>query len=304
MAGFRELLAVEWDIKAAATFKENFPAVPVFQDDIGKLTINEALSLMGLKQGELDVLDGSPPCQGFSTAGKRVLDDSRNALFQQYARLLEGLKPKVLIMENVSGLVKGKMKLIFAEIMRALKASGYKVRCQLLNAMHYQVPQSRQRLIFIGVREDLKIEPSFPKGQTRLISVREAIGHLPVGEAGKHQKQVLDAWIKCKPGLSLREIDMHVGSYQSVRLNPKKPSRVQIAMHRNWHWLKPRLLTILETGIIGSFPEQFKFGKGGFAQIGNSVPPLFMRAIASHVKAILLKGALLECARLEALAAP
>ena len=107
MAGYRELLAVEWDDHAVETFKANFPDVPVYHGDIAKLSVEEALRITGLKPGELDVLDGSPPCQGFSTAGKRKMDDSRNQLFREYIRLLRGLQPKVLIMENVSGMVKG-----------------------------------------------------------------------------------------------------------------------------------------------------------------------------------------------------
>ena len=155
MAGFRELLAVEWDEHAVETFKANFPDVPVWQGDIAGLSVEECLRLTGLQPGELDVLDGSPPCQGFSTAGRRKMDDGRNQLFQEYVRLLRGLRPKVLVMENVSGLVKGKMKLIFVEILRELKASGYKVSARLMNAMYFGVPQSRERMIFIGVREDL-----------------------------------------------------------------------------------------------------------------------------------------------------
>jgi DNA (cytosine-5)-methyltransferase 1 len=152
MAGFRELLAVEWDEHAVETFKANFPDVPVWQGDIAELSIEECLRLIGLQPGELD---GSPPCQEFSTAGRRKMDDGRNQLFQEYVRLLRGLRPKVLVMENVSGMVKGKMKLIFAEIMRELKASGYNVSARLMNALYFGVPQSRQRMIFIGVREDL-----------------------------------------------------------------------------------------------------------------------------------------------------
>lgn len=83
------------------------------------------------------------------------MDDGRNRLFREYVRLLRGLKPKMFLMENVSGMVKGKMKLIFAEIMRELKGSGYHVLARLMNAMYFGVPQSRQRMIFIGVREDL-----------------------------------------------------------------------------------------------------------------------------------------------------
>jgi len=155
MAGYRELLAVEWDDHAVETFKLNFPDVPVWHGDIAELSVEECLRITGLKPGELDVLDGSPPCQGFSTAGKRKMDDGRNQLFREYVRLLRGLQPKVLVMENVSGMVKGKMKLIFAEIMRELKASGYQVSARLMNAMYFGVPQSRERMIFIGVREDI-----------------------------------------------------------------------------------------------------------------------------------------------------
>ena len=162
MAGFRELLAVEWDNNAVETFKLNFHDVPVYHGDIAKLSVDEILSMTGLQVGELDVFDGSPPCQGFSTAGKRQLDDPRNQLFREYVRLLRGLKPKVFIMENVSGMVKGVMKLVFVEILKELKASGYKVSARLLNAMYFGVPQSRQRMIFVGVREDLGIEPSHP----------------------------------------------------------------------------------------------------------------------------------------------
>ena len=83
------------------------------------------------------------------------MDDGRNQLFQEYVRLLRGLRPKVLVMENVSGMVKGKMKLISAEILRELRASGYQVSARLMNAMYFGVPQSRERMIFIGLRDDL-----------------------------------------------------------------------------------------------------------------------------------------------------
>ena len=162
IAGYREVLAVEWDKVACETFRANFPEVPVFEGDIAKLTVERALEMTGLKPGELDVLDGSPPCQGFSSAGKRVMDDPRNSLFREYVRLLRGLKPKAFVMENVAGMVKGKMKLVFVDILKELKASGYRVRAKVLNAMWYGVPQSRERMIFIGIREDLNREPVHP----------------------------------------------------------------------------------------------------------------------------------------------
>jgi site-specific DNA-cytosine methylase len=154
-AGGHGLAAVEFNANAAETYRLNFPETLMIERDIATVTARELMELTDLRVGELDVLDGSPPCQGFSTAGKRQLDDPRNTLFREYVRLVEGLQPKVFVMENVSGMVKGKMKLVFRTIMETLKATGYTVRCQLLNAMYYGVPQSRERLIWIGVRPDI-----------------------------------------------------------------------------------------------------------------------------------------------------
>lgn len=125
MAGYDVRLAVEWDARATAAYRRNFPGSRVREGDVRALSGAEALRASGLAPGELDVLNGSPPCQGFSTAGKRRFGDSRNRLFEEYVRLLKAFKPKAFIMENVSGLAKGKMKLAFAEMTAALKAAGY-----------------------------------------------------------------------------------------------------------------------------------------------------------------------------------
>lgn len=110
-------------------------------------------------------------CQGFSTAGKRKFDDPRNSLFREYVRLVQGLQPRAFVMENVSGMVKGGMKLIFADAMRELRACGYRVACRLLDASYLGVPQARQRVIFVGIREDLGLEPEHPlPGETPIRS--------------------------------------------------------------------------------------------------------------------------------------
>ena len=176
MAGFKELLAVEWDDNAVETFKLNFPGVPVYHGDIAKLSGAECMKLAGgIKPGELDVLDGSPPCQGFSTAGKRKYDDPRNSLFKEYARLLAELQPKAFVMENVTGMVKGHMKQAYLKIMATLRGCGYTAKGEVMNAMYYGVPQSRQRVIIIGVRNDLGIDPTHPKPQTEPISVKSPL---------------------------------------------------------------------------------------------------------------------------------
>lgn len=296
MAGFRELLANEWDDNAVATFKLNFPDVPVIQGDIAKLTVEQVLEITGLQPGELDVFDGSPPCQGFSTAGKRIIDDPRNQLFREYVRLLRGLQPKVFVMENVSGMVKGKMKLIFADILRELKSSGYKVSARLLNAMYFNVPQSRQRLIFIGVREDLGIEPSHPKAESRPIASRECV----IGDGTPLPEKYIDTWKHTKPGETFYEGRARLGikphSFDAQVLNPNKPAptikkQIRLGQSGLHHWEKPELLNSQTIQRLTSFPDEFQFigiEKEKWARIGNSVPPLFMRSIARHIRSEIL----------------
>ncbi len=302
MAGYHELLAVEWDNNAVETFKLNFPGVPVYHGDIAKLSVHECLALAGLTgPRQLDVLDGSPPCQGFSTAGKRVLDDPRNQLFREYVRLLRGLQPKVFVMENVSGMVKGKMKLVFADIMRELKASGYVVSARLLNAMYFNVPQSRERMIFIGVREDLGIAPSHPKAESRPVTVREA---LPCDGDGIILPEKYKAiWRATPQGKSFGDGNERLTgkqtSFAAKRIHPDKPSnavtkQIMLGLSGLHRWDEPRLLSAREIKIVASYPAPFSFASGDTSKlggyrlvverIGNSVPPLFMRAIARHIR--------------------
>lgn len=287
LAGFKVRLAVEWDKHAAATYRANFPDTPLYVGDICKLSADECAELSGLELGELDVFDGSPPCQGFSTAGKRDFGDDRNQLFREYVRLMTALRPKAFVLENVAGMVKGKMRLIFVDMLKELKVCGYRVKARVLNAMYYNVPQSRNRVIVIGMRSDLGIEPRHPKPNAKVQTVRQAIGHLPIGVPGQHKDEILQAWHRSKGNQSLRKVDRFVGSFQSVRLDADSPSVTQIRSHLNWHYSTPRQLTIQEAGLIHSFYERFKWvgiKTANKEQIGNSVPPNFMRAIAECIK--------------------
>lgn len=258
-SGGKVLAAVEWDDNAVATYRLNFPHTPILHRDITTVTVEEMLKITGLHPGELDILDGSPPCQGFSTAGKRQIDDPRNSLFREYVRLLRGLQPKVFVMENVSGMVKGHMKHVFAIAMRELKASGYTVKCQLMNAMYFGVPQSRERVIFIGVRNDLGIEPSHPKAETREIGISSIFHDVIATRSMK-----INPWIH------------HPRAAATVT---KTDSDYQF-LCRDKSIRKP---IIQEVARLASFPDAFQWRKDGWARIGNSVPPMFMRAIASHV---------------------
>ncbi|MBI5092290.1 MAG: DNA cytosine methyltransferase [Candidatus Hydrogenedentes bacterium] len=305
MAGYRELLAVEWSDHAAATLRANFPDLPVYHGDIAQLSVDYALGLAGLKPGELDVLDGSPPCQGFSTSGARILDDPRNQLFREYVRLLQGLRPKVFVMENVSGMVKGRMRLIFADIIRELRTCGYRVSARLMNAMYFRVPQSRQRMIFIGAREDLGLAPSHPRPLSMPYPVSMAIGDLgDVQDASTGH-----VWIDESPAgrntknwpLAHRARQGEVYAGQQRREVWTKPAFTLMAAamigkpylrSRNCHPLYTRTYSLLEHKRLASIPDEFVFpGEpwAAFTRIGNCVPPLFMRAIARHIRETILK---------------
>jgi len=186
MAGFRVLWASEFIPAAQDVYRLNHPDTILDTRDIRDVRPEEILEAIGLERGALDLLDGSPPCASFSTAGKREagwgevkpysdthqrVDD----LFFEYARILEGLQPRVFVAENVSGLVKGKAKGYFKQILAALKACGYNVRAKLLDAQWLGVPQMRQRVIFMGVRNDLGLEPAYPTPLSYRYSVREAL---------------------------------------------------------------------------------------------------------------------------------
>ena len=195
MAGYRVLWASELIPAAAEVYRANHPTTPLDTRDIRKVQPAEILAATGLKVGEVDVVEGSPPCASFSTAGKREkhwgkakpysdtvqrVDD----LFFEYIRLIEGLKPRVFVAENVSGLVKGVAKGYFLEILARLKACGYRVGVKVLDAQWLGVPQAWQRTIFIGVGEDLGKDPVFPKPLPYRYSLREALPWVLRGKYG------------------------------------------------------------------------------------------------------------------------
>ena len=294
MAGFRELLAVEWEQNAADTFRLNFPHVPLYHGDIAKLSVDECLRLAGVAPGELDVFDGSPPCQGFSTAGKRELGDQRNQLFREYCRLLRGLRPKAFVMENVSGMVKGDFKIIFAEILRTLKGCGYRVKARLLNAMFFGVPQSRERMIFIGLREDLGREPSHPAGWSEPVVVRDAFAGADTTSLGKPTACVRAIAHRIRPGGNAGDHTANGIAFSVIRANPATPSPcVTKSMAGTSGILQPTgdgYLSASQLKRCGSFPDDFRLtGKPAerWARVGNSVPPLLMRSIARHVRTLI-----------------
>lgn len=297
LAGAKILLAVECNANAIKTYSLNFPETPIYQGDIALLSVDEVLTLTKLKPKELDILDGSPPCQGFSTAGKREFFDKRNQLFKEYCRLLEGLQPKCFVMENVSGMIKGKMRLIFLQILQSLKALGYKVKVALLDSSNYGVAQARERLIFIGVRNDLCKDPSFPSGRRKSkISVEKAltgVTNKTYLEANEKYRKLMS---QLKPGENLSKLlkGSHFSYCKAPRIRPCMTITKSVTYGKVsiWHYEEDRNITIEEAKRLHSFPDDFLFYgnyEDAWARIGNSVPPLLMHAVAKHINEEILE---------------
>ncbi|MGC4031468.1 MAG: DNA cytosine methyltransferase [Tepidisphaeraceae bacterium] len=190
LAGFKVGYANEFVEEARNTYRANC-SLETFVDgrDIRAVTADDIFAKLGMQPGELDLFDGSPPCASFSTAGSRAKGWGRvktysdtmqrtDDLFYEYSRLLRGIRPKTFVAENVSGLVKGVAKGYFLDILKELKTCGYRVSARVLNAAWLGVPQARQRLIFVGVRDDLGIDPVHPKPLPYCYTVRDALPHL------------------------------------------------------------------------------------------------------------------------------
>jgi len=301
MAGYSERLAVEWDDNAAATFAMNFPDVPIYHGDICELSADHCMQLAGISPGQLDVLDGSPPCQGFSFAGTRQLGDERNQLYHQYARLLSALQPKAFVMENVPGLVQGIMVPIYNAMIKTFRACGYRTASAILSAQYFEVPQARKRLIVIGARNDLNIVPSHPLPYSKPITAIEALRNVVIDEderqmllrAGEHGSY--DCHTYMRPGTSRFDLTRRRGSkgFSARRQDPFAPSVTICRMDSNlrryglMHHSEKRRYTIAEAKRLTSFPDDFAFAgtfSDAMSRIGNSVPPLLMRAIALHVR--------------------
>jgi DNA (cytosine-5)-methyltransferase 1 len=204
---------------------------------------------------------------------------------------MAGLQPRAFVMENVSGMVKGKMRLIFADILRELRAPGYRVRACLLNSKWFDVPQSRPRLIFIGVRHDLDVDPTFPAARAYPISLAASLAdpyehrfHGSISEA------TVQRWVETRRGANH---DVRFNMYRARWNRPVNTITRTVGDVGQFHPDEPRLLSLGELMRCASYPDQFQFAHGfnpSVAGIGNSVPPLFMRAIASHVRSSVLEA--------------
>lgn len=340
MAGFRVLWASEFIPAAQETYRANHPKTILDTRDIRQVKPEDILAAIGMKPGELDLFDGSPPCASFSTAGareagwgkvKKYSDTTQRTddLFFEFVRLINGIQPKVFVAENVSGLVKGTAKGYFLEILGALKACGYKVSCRVLDAQWLGVPQSRQRTIFVGVRNDLNREPVHPVPLAYRYTVRDALpwitkvvhdtsGAFGAGDITNRPSPAITVGVNSLNSRHFQveaECDISrfaIGkewdrvktggqsskyfSLQKPDLDKPCPCVTQTAGNTGaagvCHPTEKRKFSIAELRRICAFPDDFIL-KGSYAQqwerLGRAVPPVMMSHIAATVRDQILR---------------
>ena len=334
LAGGNILCVNEFVEEARNTYRENYPNTPILPDDINKLSGQEFLDISGLDVGELDILDGSPPCSAFSMAGNvshgkgnthkdafgktKGYSDIKEVsniedLFFEFLRVADVIKPKVIIAENVAGLTMGEAKQYFNKIQNTFEKIGYDVCARVLNSAYFGVPQTRNRVFFIGVRSDItlqigltfmNIESIFPTENKSMVILKDALNNLEYDDEEIKtltEKFTNTAYWKdtgskmpLNPDKVLTGCDFHPKGhhFNLKRVSLEKPAPTLTAMGSNdttagaFHWNEPRKLTIGELKRIQSLPDDFVLtGKWNqqSERIGRMVPPLLLKSIADSV---------------------
>lgn len=313
-AGYEHLFSVEVWEPAIKTLKKNYPDINLYEGDIRQL---DAETIMSLLNGhECDVICGGPPCQGFSTIGKRLAKDPRNELVFEFIRIVNTIKPKIFLMENVRGLLSsnnGEMRDI---IINEFKEIGYSnTIAQVLCAADYGVPQKRNRVFFLGVRDDIILDKElvFPHKSESIVTVGDAImdlmgkennfpNHIPM----KHNETVTER-IKLIPeggGIPKEGLPDEVAygsrsdyannklknfSHVYKRLDRSKPATTMVPGHNAFplHPVANRSLTVREAARIQSFPDDVIFEgsrQEQCIQVGNAVPVHLAEILAAKIK--------------------
>lgn len=306
MAGLKVIASNEFIDYQAKNYRLNHKDVKIYKKDIRLLNPKDVIKDLNLKEGELDVLDGSPPCASFSISGKREKlwgkekkysnrKQRTDDLFFEYNRFLKIIQPKVFVAENVKGLILGKAKGYFRNILIEMKNCGYNVKVKLMNAKYYNVPQSRERLIFIGVRNDLNIQPSFPKANKKIVPVKKAFENInnKTFSNVKLTKRTIQLLENTQQGEDLSKgckrlyNKNNYYTHRKLSFNKVSPCILQTIGSPIYHPIEKRRLTIEELKRLTTFPDDYKL-EGTYNQkwegCARAVPPLMMKAVAENIK--------------------
>ena len=307
-AGFHTIGLIEIDKDAAETLKTNRPDWHVIHDDIANISSLDIGSFFGIKIGELDLLSGGSPCQAFSYAGNRLgLEDARGTLFYHYAIFLHQLWPKAFLFENVRGLLSHDKGKTYHTIANIFASEGYTIQTYLVNAWDYGVAQKRERLIIVGIRDDLQdvlwIDPPTPHSYKPVL--RDILLDVPWSEGASYSEYKQKLFELVPPGGYWRDIpediakaymkscwDMGGGRTGILRrLSLDEPSLTVLTSPSQkqtdrCHPIEVRPFTIRENARCQSFPDDWAFcGSIGsqYRQVGNAVPVQLAYEVATKI---------------------
>ncbi len=306
-AGFRELLAVDRNEDARWCLTANLRANASGMD-LYAATGADVLAEAGVAAGALDVLDGSPPCQGFSKSGVQRTDDVRSSLVSKFITIALAVAPRVVVMENVMGMTIPKLAVHLSTALGALRRGGYRAEARVVDFSRLGIPQRRRRVILVATREDVATAAWPSPLRCRPLTVLEAMHALNVDLPREERPLLRALWHGTSVGTDYAKAEMkrrkaggHVivqpAFFSWFKPDPSKPSRTVTTAHIYrgdgapiFHWSEPRCLGVEECARLQSFPDEYIFpanGKVRYLIIGNAVPPLGMMAIASAIKSVL-----------------
>lgn len=315
-AGFNSIGNVEFDKHACATLRKNRPSWPVIEEDIEKVTENGIENYIDVPPvGELDLLSGGYPCQSFSYAGtKGGLKDARGTMFYHYAKILEQLKPKMFLAENVRGLVNHDEGNTLKIMLDVFSEIGYEVKWKVLRALDYDVAQKRERIVIVGIRNDLvssydDIKYLFPKPYGYELTLKDILKDVPDSDGAKYpdtKKEVLDL---VPAGGYWRDLPEEIAKKYMGKSYYSGGGRTGMARRLSWdepsltltcspaqkqtercHPDETRPFTVREYARIQSFPDSWEFAcstNNAYKQIGNAVPVNMAEAIGLSIVHVL-----------------
>jgi DNA (cytosine-5)-methyltransferase 1 len=310
---FETICALEYNNEACLSLKENkkyFNKTTILEADITKTSPRE------YKNKDIDVLLGGFPCVTFSMSGSRlgIKDDLAGQLYKSYSKFVKTIQPKIFLAENVKGILSANKGEAIKVIVKEFEKAGYKVKYKLINFADFGVPQKRERVIFIGIRNDLDIDFEFPNpiitDKSNYISVLEAFKDVEKcpynNEFIKQREKTINMLNHIPEGGNFKDLPPNLiikASQSNIyrRLDRNIPSYTVLASGGGgtwtYHYEEPRALTNRERARLQSFPDDYKF-IGSITevrrQIGNAVPPVGIYYIAKEIEKLLKKIAEVE----------
>lgn len=315
-AGFETVGLVEIDKHACNTLRKNRKEWKVLEKDITKISKNGVRKYLELPApGELDLLSGGYPCQAFSYAGKKEgLEDTRGTLFYHFAKILDELKPKMFLAENVRGLVNHDGGKTLSTMLEVFENVGYKVEWKVLKALDYDVAQKRERIVIVGIRNDLikkGVKYKFPQPYGYELVLRDVLKDVPKSKGAKYPDSKRKVLEMVPPGGYWRDLPKEIAKEYMGKSYYSSGGRTGMARRISWdepsltltcspaqkqtercHPDETRPFTTREYARIQSFPDDWEFVgsvSNIYKQIGNAVPVNMAKAIGLSIINVLNK---------------